>query len=58
LDPRHGPVEPVELPADHGSIAGADDDPVADRCEPAEGGRAPEVAGEVAARIAATLRYE
>ncbi len=52
------PVELVELAADHGSIAGADYDPVADRDEPAPGRRALEVAGEVAARIAATLRYE
>ncbi len=52
------PVELVELAADHGSIAGADYDPVADRYEPARGGRALEVAAEVAARIAATLRYE
>jgi dipeptidyl aminopeptidase/acylaminoacyl peptidase len=52
------PVELVELQADHGSIAGADYDPVADRYEPATGGRALEVAAEVADRIAATLRYE
>ncbi|MBW0012947.1 alpha/beta fold hydrolase [Mycobacterium sp.] len=52
------PVELVELEADHGSIAGADYDTIADRYEPAQGGRALEVASEVAARIAATLRYE
>jgi dipeptidyl aminopeptidase/acylaminoacyl peptidase len=52
------PVELVELEADHGSIAGADYDPVADRYVAATGGPALEVAGEVAARIAATLRYE
>ncbi len=52
------PVELVELAADHGSIAGAEYDAVADRYEPAEGGRALEVAAEVADRIAATLRYE
>ncbi|OBI53364.1 S9 family peptidase [Mycobacterium sp. E796] len=52
------PVELVELAADHGSIAGADYDAVADRYVPATGGPALEVAGEVAARIAATLRYE
>lgn len=52
------PMELVELEADHGSIAGADYDAVADRYEPATGGRALEVAAEVAARIAATLRYE
>jgi predicted esterase len=49
------PVEVVELAADHGSIAGAEYDSVADRYEPATGGRPLEVAGEVAARIAATL---
>ncbi|OBI93260.1 esterase [Mycobacterium alsense] len=49
------PVELVELAADHGSIAGADYDPVADRYEPATGGRALEVAAEVAARIAALI---
>ncbi|OBI18274.1 esterase [Mycobacterium sp. E2327] len=48
------PVELVELAADHGSIAGADYDPVGDRYVPATGGPAL----EVAARIAATLRYE
>ncbi|OBK43655.1 esterase [Mycobacterium sp. 1081908.1] len=52
------PVELVELAADHGSIAGADYDPVADRYVPATGGPALKMAGEVAARIAATLRYE
>lgn len=52
------PVELVELAADHGSIAGADYDPVADRYEPGTSEEALRVAGEVAARIAATLRYE
>ncbi|OBI56986.1 S9 family peptidase [Mycobacterium sp. E787] len=52
------PVDLVELGADHGSIAGADYDPVADRYEPGTSREALEVAGEVAARIAATLRYE
>jgi hypothetical protein len=52
------PVELVELAADHGSIAGADYDPVADRYEPGQGRRALGVAAEVAARIAATLGYE
>jgi hypothetical protein len=33
-------VELVELAADNGSIAGADYDPVADRYEPGQGGRA------------------
>lgn len=58
LEEAGWPVELVELAADHGSIAGADYDPVADRYEPAAGGPALEVAAEVAARIAATLRYE
>jgi dipeptidyl aminopeptidase/acylaminoacyl peptidase len=49
------PVDLVELAADHGSIAGAEYDPVMDRFEPAQGGQAQVVAGEVAARIAATL---
>lgn len=52
------PVELVELAADHGSIAGADYDAVADRYEPGKSDEALRVAGEVAARIAATLRYE
>jgi dienelactone hydrolase len=52
------PVNLVELAADHGSIAGAEYDPIADRYEPATGEQAKLVAGEVAARIAATLRYE
>ncbi|MGD1239179.1 alpha/beta hydrolase [Mycobacterium seoulense] len=52
------PVELVELAADHGSIAGADYDPVADRYEPGTSEEALRVAGEVAARIAATLLYE
>ena len=51
-------VELVELAAGHGSRAGAEYDPVADRYEPATGGQALVVAAEVAARIAATLRYE
>jgi dipeptidyl aminopeptidase/acylaminoacyl peptidase len=52
------PVELVELDADHGSIAGADYDAVADRYEPGTSQEAQRVAAEVAARIAATLRYE
>jgi predicted esterase len=52
------PVDLVELAADHGSIAGAEYDPAADRYHAADGGHAHEVAGEVAARIAATLRDE
>ena len=58
LDRVGWPVELVELPADHGSIAGADYDAVADRYEPGKSEEALRVAGEVAARIAATLRYE
>ncbi len=52
------PVELVELAADHGSIAGADYDPIADRYEPGTSEQARRVAAEVAARIAATLGYE
>ncbi len=52
------PVELVELAADHGSIAGADYDVVADRYEPGTSEEAQRVSAEVAARIAATLRYE
>jgi dipeptidyl aminopeptidase/acylaminoacyl peptidase len=51
------PVEVVELAADHGSIAGAEYDPVADRYRPARTGEPLRVAGEVAARIAATLGH-
>ncbi|OBA64074.1 esterase [Mycobacterium sp. 1100029.7] len=49
------PVELVELAADHGSIAGAEYDPAADRYHAAAGGPAHEVASDVAARIAAIL---
>lgn len=52
------PVELVELAADHGSIAGADYDLLADRYGPGTSEQALRVAEEVAARIAATLRYE
>jgi dipeptidyl aminopeptidase/acylaminoacyl peptidase len=52
------PVEMVELDADHGSIAGADYNAAADRYEPGKSEEALRVAGEVAARIAATLLYE
>ncbi len=52
------PVDVVELDADHGSIAGADYDAVADRYVPGTGGAALAVAGEVATRIAGTLLYE
>jgi hypothetical protein len=51
-------VEVVELAADHGSIAGADYDPVADRYVPGTTEHSRQVGAEVAARIAATLRYE
>ncbi|POY31309.1 esterase [Mycobacterium kansasii] len=49
------PVELVELAADHGSIAGAVYDPVADRYEPATGGAPLSVATEVAARVASII---
>jgi dienelactone hydrolase len=49
------PVELVELAADHGSIAGAEYNPVADRYRAAEDGPAHDIASEVAARIAAIL---
>lgn len=52
------PVDVAELAADHGSIAGADYDDVADRYVPGTSEQALRVAGEVAARIAATLLYE
>lgn len=52
------PVNLVELAADHGSIAGADYDDAADRYEPGTSAEALRVAHEVAARIAATVRYE
>ncbi|HKI41482.1 MAG TPA: alpha/beta fold hydrolase [Mycobacterium sp.] len=49
------PVDLLELAADHWSIAGTEYDAVAERYEPGKGGQAQFVAGEVAARIAATL---
>jgi dienelactone hydrolase len=49
------PVEMVELAADHGSIAGAEYDPVADRYGPAKDDPGLRVARDVAVRIAATL---
>jgi predicted esterase len=58
LDRIGWPVNLVELAADHGSIAGAEYDRVADRYEPATDRRVIAVAAEVAARIAATLGYE
>ncbi|HEV7850413.1 MAG TPA: esterase, partial [Mycobacterium sp.] len=51
---RHGwPVDLVELDADHGSIAGARYDRVADRYHAAEDPRTLDIAADVAARIAA-----
>ncbi len=51
---EHGwPVELVELDADHGSIAGARYDPVADRYDAADDPATLAVVGDVAARIAA-----
>lgn len=47
------PVEVVELPADHGSIAGARYDSAADRYAAADDPQTLAVATEVAARIAA-----
>ena len=47
------PVHVVELPADHGSIAGASYDRVADRYAPADDPQTLAVAADVAARIAA-----
>jgi dienelactone hydrolase len=49
------PVEVVELAADHGSIAGADYDPAADRYVPGTTGPAQAMAADVAARIVATF---
>lgn len=49
------PVDLVNLEADHGSIAGAEYDPRTDRYQPAKGGAAQEVGGDVSARIAALL---
>jgi dienelactone hydrolase len=58
LDQTGWPVTLVELAAYHGSIVGAEYDPVADRYAAATDGEALGVAAEVAARIAAALRYE
>jgi len=49
------PVDLLELTADHWSIAGTEYDAFTKRYEPGKGGRAHSVAGEVAARIAATF---
>lgn len=51
------PVDVVELAADHGSIAGAEYDPDADRYRPARDGRPLRVAAEVAARIVSTFGH-
>lgn len=53
LTQNQWPVELVELEADHGSIAGARYDPVADRYSAANDPMTLDVAGEVAGRIAA-----
>jgi dienelactone hydrolase len=53
LDHHGWPVQLVELDADHGSIAGATYDPVADRYHAAEDSETREIAADVAARIAA-----
>nr|WP_246398014.1 alpha/beta fold hydrolase [Mycobacterium vicinigordonae] len=49
------PVEIAELAADHGSIAGAEYDDVADRYVPGRSARTQRVAAGVAARIATTF---
>lgn len=53
LEHNEWPVQVVELAADHGSIAGAAYDPVADRYSAAEDRDTLAVAADVAARIAA-----
>ncbi|GBE68106.1 hypothetical protein MFM001_45680 [Mycobacterium sp. MFM001] len=53
LEQNDWPVELVELAADHGSIAGAGYDPVADRYSPGQDRDTLAVASDVAARIAA-----
>jgi dienelactone hydrolase len=53
LERNEWPVELVELAADHGSIAGAVYDPVADRYSPADDPDTLAVAADVAGRIAA-----
>jgi len=49
---------PGYKPRRPGFIAGVDHDPVADRYGPGQTEQIRKVAAEVAARIAATLRYE
>lgn len=53
LEQNGWPVELVELGADHGSIAGAKYDPVADRYSAADDRTTLSIAADVAARIAA-----
>ncbi|OBI51725.1 esterase [Mycobacterium kyorinense] len=53
LEQNGWPVELVELRADHGSIAGATYDPVADRYSAADDRATLDIAADVAARIAA-----
>lgn len=55
LDAHDWPVEVVELPTDHGAIAGAVYDPVADRYSAARDPATLAVAADVAARIAVLL---
>jgi dienelactone hydrolase len=50
------PVEVVQIAADHGSIAGAVYDPVADRYSAADDPTTLAIAADVAARIAAVVR--
>jgi predicted esterase len=49
------PVDVVELAADHGTIAGADYDSVADRYQPGQSDQARAMAAEVAGLIAAKI---
>jgi predicted esterase len=55
LRQNHWPVELVELPTDHGGIAGAAYDPAAERYSAADDQPTLAVAADVAARIAAGL---
>ena len=55
LEHNHWSVELVELATDHGGIAGATYDPVADRYSAADDAATRSVAAEVAARIAAVF---
>ena len=49
------PVDLVEFAADHGSIAGAEYDPAADRYRPAQGGRPLQLAHDIADRIVSAI---